>query len=83
MEKKIEVVRESDGKVIKIMPHMLADLSLFGVTEVKRKQKEPPKELTAKPIILPADPITEEVKEEIVPEPKILKAVKKPVTKKK
>lgn len=43
-EKKIEVVTK-DGRIIRIMPHMLEDASRFEVTVKKPAVRETPKEL--------------------------------------
>lgn len=68
-EKKIPV--EVNGRIIRIMPHMLPDIKKFGGTEQRRVIKEPPKELLTpvplvKKLILPravqSEPLIEEVK---------------------
>lgn len=60
-EKKISV--EINGKIVRIMPHMLADIKKFGGSEQRRVIKEPPKELLQplpKRLILPrTEPVTE------------------------
>lgn len=42
-EKKVEVV--VDGRTIRVMPHMVGDISKFGASEPRRTVKPPPKEL--------------------------------------
>lgn len=66
-EKKIAV--EVNGRIIRVMPHMLADVKKFGGSEQRRVIKEPPKELLS-PLPLPKKlilPRTEPVKSEIIP----------------
>lgn len=53
-EKKIPV--EVNGRIVRVMPHMLGDIKKFGGTEQHKVIKEPPKELLQvlpKRIILP------------------------------
>jgi hypothetical protein len=56
MEKKIEV--EIDGKIVRIMPHMLEDASRFGASVIKRQTRKVPEELLniPKKEILKPDP---------------------------
>jgi hypothetical protein len=60
MEKKIEVVTK-EGRIIKVMPHMLGDLSRYGVTVKKPAIRDTPKELLNIPVktVLPKMLITE------------------------
>lgn len=54
MEKKIEV--EIDGKIVRIMPHLLEDAARFGASTLKRQSRKVPDELLnipAKPILPP------------------------------
>jgi hypothetical protein len=48
MEKKIEL-QTKDGRIIRVMPHMVKDFARFGATQTKRNIKEPPVELKKKP----------------------------------
>lgn len=50
MTKRIEL-QTAEGKIIKVMPHMVNDLLRFGATETKRILREPPKELLEKTVI--------------------------------
>lgn len=43
MEKKIEV--EIDGRIVRIMPHMLKDATKFGASTLKRQSRRVPDEL--------------------------------------
>jgi hypothetical protein len=49
MEKKVSVITK-EGKAVRVMPHMLEDMALFGVTQVKKIVKETPKELIKVPV---------------------------------
>jgi hypothetical protein len=42
-EKKVEV--NIDGRIVRVMPHMVGDMTKFGSTEPRKVVKEPPKEL--------------------------------------
>lgn len=42
-EKKVEV--NIDGRIVRVMPHMVSDISKFGGSETRRVIKETPKEL--------------------------------------
>jgi hypothetical protein len=56
MEKKIEVVTK-EGKIIRVMPHMVKDSEKFGVTRTKRTLKDVPKELIKVAKIVEPDPL--------------------------
>lgn len=67
MQKKVEV--EIDGKKVRVMEHLLEDVSRFGASVVKRKVKETPAELLkatempVKKVLAPTlDPLDEVVK---------------------
>jgi hypothetical protein len=42
-EQKVEVV--VDGRIVRVMSHMVSDISKFGASEPRKIVKEPPKEL--------------------------------------
>jgi hypothetical protein len=56
MEKKIEVVTK-EGKIIRVMPHMVKDSEKFGTTRTKRTLKDVPKELIKVAKIVEPDPL--------------------------
>ena len=60
MEKKVEAVTK-EGRIIRVMPHMLADLSRFDVSVKRPAIRDTPKELLNIPTktILPKMLITE------------------------
>jgi hypothetical protein len=66
MEKKIEVITK-EGKIVRVMPHMMGDMAKFDVTQSKRVIKDMPKELTmvTKAVIKP------EIKPEITQLPEM------------
>jgi len=89
MEKKVRV-EMPDGRIVRVMPHLVEDLcNLFKAKEDIRKVKEPPRELVPKEIkktVLPPaldiEKPVEKLIEKTVLEP-IKTTIKKPVTRKK
>lgn len=76
MEKKIKVIIE--GRVVRIMPHLLPDMERFGVTRPVPK-KDIPKELLKPadiPRIRPAEPVKPIEPVKPVDEPVIIPARK-------
>ena len=66
-EKKIEVV--VDGRTVRIMPHMIGDVTKFGASEPRKIIKEPPKELMQP--LKKIDLSKSEVPKDISPLPKV------------
>lgn len=53
---KVETVEiEINGRILNVMPHMVADYMRFGATQTKRKVVKVPDELIAKTVIMPND----------------------------
>ena len=55
MEKKIEVITK-EGRIVRVMPHMIADMALFEATKAKKDTKPVPKELI-KPVSKEVSPL--------------------------
>ena len=78
MEKKIEAVTK-EGRIIRVMPHMLDDLSRYEVSVKKPSIRDVPRELLNIPAktILPKMLITEPVEEPIKSRPYLRSRTKK------